>query len=393
MSNAERQYQEIFEHTPVALWQEDYTETCAHIERLRAQGITDWPAYFDEHPEKVRELASRVQILDINQYALKLFRAKSKEDLLISIDRVFDPESMPSCKDQLIALAGGDRHFETEVASRTLQGQRLHLLRQIQIIRSHDSCVRGLVSLIDISRRKEMEVELRAMNLELERSNQDLEHFAYLASHDLQEPLRMISSYTQLLARRYQGQLDEKADKFIHYIVDGAKRMQALIGDLLELSRVGTASRTLRPVDCAVVLDRVLANLSGMLEERGGDVTHDDLPTVFFDSSQLGLLLQNLISNALKFRGKQAPRVHVSARKEGRMWILAIRDNGIGIADKHHEEVFEIFRRLHLREEYPGTGVGLAIAKKIVERHGGTIWLESAPGKGSTFYFSVMGTN
>jgi PAS domain S-box-containing protein len=241
----------------------------------------------------------------------------------------------------------------------------------------------------DITERKRAEEQIKRALLDLQRSNQDLEQFAYVASHDLQEPLRMVASYTQLLAQRYEGELDDKAQSYIHYAVDGAMRMQGLINDLLTYSRVNTQGRPLEPTDLHVVLGEALRNLASAIQESRAIVTNDDLPSVRVDPVQLQQVFQNLIGNAIKFRGKASPHVHVSAREEGGEWLFSVKDNGIGINTKHAEKLFVIFQRLHTREEYPGTGIGLAVCKRIVERHGGRIWFESEPGKGSTFYFTL----
>jgi PAS domain S-box-containing protein len=241
----------------------------------------------------------------------------------------------------------------------------------------------------DVSDRKRVEADLKQAAAELESSNAELEQFAYVASHDLQEPLRMVASYTQMLARRYQGKLDEDADEFIAYAVDGATRMQALINDLLAYSRVGTRGREFEPTDTAAIVDQVMADLNLAAEEAGAQVTRGPLPIVRGDTVQLGQLFQNLIANAIKFRGERPPVVDVTARREGTMWRFAVRDNGIGIDPEYSERIFVIFQRLHARAEYPGTGIGLAICKKIVERHGGRVWLESRPGEGTTFWFTI----
>ena len=241
----------------------------------------------------------------------------------------------------------------------------------------------------DITERKRAEEKLRLTLADLEHSNRELEQFAYAASHDLQEPLRMVASYTQLLARRYHGQLDAKAQEFIAFAVDGANRMQRLINDLLAYSRVGTRGRPLEPADCAAALDQALANLKAAIAESGAVVTHDPLPTVTADLSQIVQLFQNLIGNAIKFRRAKPPRVHLSAVRRGNEWVFRVRDDGIGIDPQYAERIFNIFERLHTREEYPGTGIGLAICKKIAERHAGRIWVESHLGKGSTFSFTI----
>jgi len=240
----------------------------------------------------------------------------------------------------------------------------------------------------EVAERKQAEENLKQTMADLERSNAELERFAYIASHDLQEPLRMVSSYTQLLERRYKDKLDADAHDFIGYAVNGAKRMQQLINDLLTYSRVGTRGKPFESTDCEAVLNAALANLQVAVSESGAVVTHDLLPTVKADEGQLVQLFQNLLDNAIKFHGKEPPRVHVSAEKKDDEWVFSVKDNGIGINPQYFERVFIIFQRLH-REEYRGTGIGLAIAKRIVHRHGGRIWIESELGKGSTFYFAL----
>jgi PAS domain S-box-containing protein len=253
-------------------------------------------------------------------------------------------------------------------------GRPLALLKQIQ----------------DISARKSAEAILERQTEELQRSNAELEQFAYVASHDLQEPLRMVASYTQMLAKRYRGRLDSDADEFIGYAVDGATRMQRLIEDLLTFSRVGTRGKALTPVAASDAVERAVLDLRHTIESTGAVIVHGELPIVRADDVQLTQLFQNLISNAIKFRTDATPRVEITAvQNEDGQWTFAVSDNGIGIEPQYFEKIFAMFRRLHAAHEYPGSGIGLAICKKIVERHGGRISVASLPGAGATFSFTI----
>jgi PAS domain S-box-containing protein len=246
---------------------------------------------------------------------------------------------------------------------------------------------RGIVR--DVTRRRQAEEKLQERSVELARTNEELRQFASVASHDLQEPLRMVAGYTRLLAQRYSGQLDEEADQFIGYAVEGVSRMQHLIEDLLSYSRVQTHGHKFEPVNTAEPFEWALANLESLVEETGAKITYDELPTLSADPTQLGQLFQNLLSNALKFRDHDAVRVHVGVEKRPDEWIFTVRDNGIGLDPQYGSKIFDIFQRLHPHDEYEGTGIGLAICKRIVERHGGRIWVESMPGEGATFSFAL----
>jgi light-regulated signal transduction histidine kinase (bacteriophytochrome) len=237
--------------------------------------------------------------------------------------------------------------------------------------------------------RRQSEQELAHKAAELARSNQDLEQFAYVASHDLQEPLRMIANYTQLLAERYRGKLDPQADKYIHFAVDGAVRMQALIQDLLKFSRVGKAEIELRTTDCRAVVEQALKNLQAAVLESGAVVSWPGLPVVMADASQLTQVFQNLIANAIKFHGAGAPVIQIEAEKKDHEWVFAVSDNGIGIPTESWQDIFVIFRRLHTRDEYAGNGIGLSICKKIIERHSGKIWIEAQATPGCRFKFTL----
>ncbi len=286
-------------------------------------------------------------------------------------------------------------------------------LEYLQALASHLAITLDRVQLLEKLQRmivavqkanNQLEAKVRDRTTELARSNAELEIFAYVASHDLQEPLRMVSSYLALLERRYQDKLDAEAREFITYAVDGAQRMKILINDLLAYSRVNTRGAALFATDCAAILQDVLFDLKVEIQESGAVISYDTLPTITVDEAQARQLFQNLISNAIKFRGEERPHVHISATRiselaptsdvyissEADAWLFSVRDNGIGIDTKYAERIFTIFQRLHTRDEYPGTGIGLAICKRIVERHGGCLWVESQPGEGATFYFTLQ---
>ncbi len=284
---------------------------------------------------------------------------------------------------------GVSRHIDDEVFWRK-DGSHFAVDYTSTPIVKDGEIVGAVVTFQDITERVQAEAALAQQAQELARSNAELQQFAYAASHDLQEPLRMVTSYLGLIERRYKGKLDADADDFINYAVDGVQRMNALINDLLAFSRVNTRGKAFAPTDSEMALNRALSNLKIAIEESRAVVTHDPLPMVMTDEPQLVQVFQNLISNAIKFQDQDnTPQVHVSAQRKNGEWTFVVQDNGIGIDPQHHERIFEIFQRLHTRDEYSGTGIGLAICKKIIERHGGQIWFESKLGQGTTFYFTV----
>ena len=276
------------------------------------------------------------------------------------------------------------------LAIRHKSGRITDVLYNASIYRNAQGEIEGVFAAArDITERKAMENEIKQTMAKLQQSNAELEQFAYVASHDLQEPLRMVASYVQLIERRYKGKLDPDADEFIAYAVDGANRMRGLIDDLLTYSRVARLGKPFEPTNLESTLDIAVKNLQASITENCAVVTHDKLPVVMADGGQLVQLLQNLIGNAIKFHGKEPPRVHVSAQVKENEYLFSVRDNGIGIAPEYYDRLFKIFQRLHTREEYTGSGIGLAVCKRIVERHGGRIWIESQVEKGSTIYFTL----
>jgi PAS domain S-box-containing protein len=328
------------------------------------------------------------KIADVNAATEKV-TGYSRQDLVGNdfLDYFMEPEK---------ARAGYQRVFKEgyvvdyPLEIRHKDGRITSVLYNASVYRDEKGEVSGVFAAArDITERKRAEEAIKRYAADLKRSNEELQQFAYVASHDLQEPLRAVASFTQLLSERYKGRLDKDADEFIAFAVGGAHRMQALINDLLSYSRLETRGKPPEPTDSHDALGQALANLGTAIRESVALVTNEDLPTVRADESQLVQLFQNLVGNAIKFRGPEPPRVHVSAVSKGNEWLFSVRDNGIGIAKEYHERIFSIFQRLHSREEYPGTGIGLALCKRIVERHGGTIRVESGPGSGSTFFFTL----
>lgn len=280
--------------------------------------------------------------------------------------------------------------IERKQAERKLQRSQEELEIRVQA-RTQELMTVNTALQAEVNERLEAQQQLQRLAEDLQRSNQELEQFAYVASHDLQEPLRTVTSYTQMLARKYQGNLDDKADKYIGYVVDGATRMQQLISDLLSYSRVGRQHLQRQLTDLNSLVNQALKNLQIAIAE-GSEITVDPLPTLYVDPTQISQLLQNLIGNALKYRSQAVPKIHIAAQQQEQEWLFSVQDNGIGIEPQYAERIFVIFQRLHTRRNHPGTGIGLAICKKIVERHHGKIWLESQPGEGSTFYFTLPTT-
>jgi PAS domain S-box-containing protein len=331
-------------------------------------------------------------ILLVNSELERLF-GYSREELVGRSFEMLVPERFRTAHVKLVAEFGKSPTERRMGAQRDLSGLRkdgTEFPAEIGLnpVQSPSGLL-VLAAIVDISERKQAEAAIAAQTELLRRSNAELEQFAYVASHDLQEPLRMVASYTQLLADRYGGKLDPRADKYIRYAIDGAKRMQALVRDLLTYSRISTEKRQLHRVDSKAVLEAVLERLAAAIGDTGADIVVGALPEVTSDEAELGQVFQNLVSNALKFRSDRPVRIQIAAQPKGDGWVFSVADNGLGIDPRYHDRVFQMFQRLHERGKYEGSGIGLAIAKKIVEQHGGAIWVESALGQGSTFYFTM----
>ena len=320
-----------------------------------------------------------------------LIGRKAEEVIGKPLDILFPGKCREMNMDLIWKASTGERWETVEIPVITANGEiRTVLWNSATLYEADGTTVRSVIAQgQDITDRKEMDARLRKNADELARSNEELEQFAYVASHDLREPLRMVTSFSQLLQQRYQGRLDADADEFIHYVVEGGKRMDALVNDLLEFSRINSRAKPLQPADMNEVVEDALQGLSVALEESGARIEVEYLPTVPVDRTQMSQIFQNLLSNAIKFRGENMPLIRIWATKNEDEWIFSVQDNGIGIDPSYSETIFEIFKRLHTKEEYPGTGIGLAISRRIIERHGGRIWVTSQIGNGSTFSFTL----
>ncbi|HEX3014491.1 MAG TPA: PAS domain S-box protein, partial [Methanobacterium sp.] len=372
----------------------DITER-KRAERALAESEEKLNTTIESSPDSIIASDLNLNIVSCNQAAVNIYGASSSEELIgLNALELVDPKDRET-------LIKATKTALLEKRSVTLEINSINIVTKEvfpveisgNVIRDAEGNPIGFVAITkDISERRSAERERETLIGELERSNQELQQFAYIASHDLQEPLRTISSFTQLLARRYKGQIDKDADEFIGFIVDGTNRMQAMIKDLLKYSRVQTRGEEFKPTDVQNALDQALFNLKVTIEENNAEITHDNLPVVIADEKQLIQLFQNLIGNAIKFKKPdEPPKIHILSRidRENSEYILGVSDNGIGMEQQYAGRIFELFQRLHTRDEYKGTGIGLAVAKKIVERHGGKIWVESEVGKGSTFYFTI----
>jgi PAS domain S-box-containing protein len=331
------------------------------------------------------------RFMRVNRQLCGILRYREDELIGRSVKEVSHPEDRDVTDAQRLKVHAGERQsvrFEKRYLRK--DGSTVWVSLGVALVRGDGGAPLYEIAMFDdITERKQAEAALHEAHEELKRSNSELEQFAYVASHDLQEPLRMVSSYTQLLGRRYGEKFDADAKEFMGYIVDGAARMKQLIEDLLAYSRVGTKGKDFRAVELDRALRRALGNLKAAIDESGARVTHDPLPTLPADEVQLAQLFQNLIGNALKFRADAAPRIRVQVSEKDKFFEFAVRDNGIGIEPQYFERIFMVFQRLHNKGEYPGTGIGLAICKKVVERHGGQIRVESRPGEGSAFIFTL----
>jgi two-component system, chemotaxis family, sensor kinase Cph1 len=343
---------------------------------------------FDDSTDGLFITTRQGELIDANEALLDLFGFEREEIFGMDIRSLYEDPAERAAFQEAVERDNCVKDHPIRVHKK--DGTPMHCLLTAGVRFTNDGSVLGYQGIVrDITDKKLARETLERQAKELARSNSELQQFAYVASHDLQEPLRNIVSCVKLLTKRYEGKLGTDADKLLGFATDSATRMSTLIQDLLDYSRVELNHSALAPTDCEDVLKFVLENLSAAITDSRAAVTHDPLPTVTANSSQLGQVFQNLLSNAIKFRGEEAPKIHISAARRGAEWLISIRDSGIGMEKQYLDDIFVIFRRLHTQSEYRGTGIGLAIVKKIIERNGGRIWVESEFGKGSCFYFTL----
>ncbi len=397
-------YKRIFESAPLPMFEEDYSKLMSVLTGLRAQGVTDIRGYFDEHPEFLRQTIELIMVRDANAAMVNTFGVESKEALLGPLRIIFETETLDDVfKDLVVALIEGKTYFECETVGRTLDGRRYNSLLSLAVL-SKSACLDSvLVTTMDITKLKQTEEALKQYSDDLARSNTELEQFAYVASHDLQEPLRKIQAFGDRLEATNGDALSERGLDYLRRMKDSASRMQNLISDMLTLSRVTTKGQPFVVVELGNVVREVQSDLEVRIEKEGATLDIGDLPAIEADPTQMHQLFLNLIGNAVKFRREdvapvvkvrselltEEPSLQAGGRWSQRICRITIQDNGIGFDQKHAERIFTIFQRLHGREEYEGTGIGLAICDKIVQRHSGTITAEGTSGQGASFTITL----
>ena len=388
-------FRTIFEDSPIALLEKDASKLKKLIDQLKDEKQVSAEEILMNYREEVENHINLIKLKHVNQAAIKLYEAKDEKEFIQKHSKTaIDFEIM--LKEEIIPILNGKTFIRFEGPKKTFRGNNIWTITNISIPQgSEQTLEKILISIQDITPIKNVQNQLKEKAFELEKSNQELESFAYVASHDLQEPLRMVASYLQLIQKRYFNLLDKDGQEFIEYAIDGAKRMKKLINDLLQFSRIETRGQNFTDIDLNTVVNEVKLNLKDQIEKQEATIEATNLPHVFADYGQMVQLFQNIIGNGIKFHRDEKPVIKISYqnlnynKNEKQQYEFTIEDNGIGISQEYFERIFVIFQRLHSQSEIEGTGIGLAIAKRIIERHSGKIWVESEPGNGSKFKFTL----
>ncbi len=398
LRSSEARYHSIFSTAPVSLWDEDFSRIKSLLDELRAAGVTDFSTYLDDHPEMVRRSAELVRVIDVNETTLALYRAEKKEELLGALDRILLPESTATFKNVLIAIAEGARYFEAESVNRRLDGETINVIVRIAIPTDEADFGNLLVCITDVTEQKRAREEsevlhthLAARAIELEVANNELEAFSYSLSHDLKNPLTAIHGVAHHLANNAAGKLDEKERNYLLAILDGCAKIDGLLTAMLTLSRVGRSELVWQETDLSGLARKIALDLRLDDQERCVEFVITPGISAWGDPNLLGVMLRNLIGNAWKYtRRTPSPRIEFGAKVGGKMPVFFVRDNGPGFEMNQADKLFQAFHRLCRDAEFEGSGIGLATVQRIVQRHGGRVWAASAPGKGATFFFTLL---
>lgn len=413
---SEARFRSLFDSSPISIWEEDFSQVKTEMDTLKGHGITDMDVYLTEHPDVVYRLASLVRIKNVNRVSLELFGAKDKEELLTSLAPLVNHEAWGSVKKQMLHVQSGTPNFVTETINNTLNGETLHLELSWTVMPGHEKDLTSvIVSLVDITERKRVENEIKRLNLELEdritqrtleleRSNKDLEAFAYSVSHDLRAPLRAINGYAEIIVNDMAPKVDEDVLRYVEAIKKNANNMSELINALLGFSRMGQRALTLQTISIDSIIQTVLEELTPETKNRDIEFILHPMPDIQADAVLTKEILLNLVGNAVKFTRKVPHAVieigttsakpnYPCGTETAARQCFYIRDNGVGFNMNYYDKLFNMFQRLHSAQEYEGTGVGLALVKRIISKHGGNIWAESEVGKGTTFYFTLSKEN